>query len=42
MLDLSDTRKNEIRAAALQSVRANFSVARMCAETLDVYRTVNG
>lgn len=42
MLDLSDARKNEIRAAALQSVRTNFSVARMCAETLDVYRTMNG
>jgi len=38
ILDLSDERKNAVRAAAVESVRANFSTARMCAATLALYR----
>ena len=40
-LDLPDDRKTAIRAAALASVRANFSTERMCAETITLYRALD-
>ncbi len=40
ILDLSETRRAEVRAAALASVRANFSVARMCATTIALYESL--
>ena len=40
ILDLSAERRAQIQAAALASVRANFSVAKMCAATLALYRTL--
>ena len=39
-LDLPADRKSAICAAALASVRTNFSTARMCAETLALYRSL--
>ena len=40
ILDLSAERRAQVQAAALASVRANFSVAKMCAATLALYRTL--
>ena len=34
-------RKDAIRAAALDSVRTNFSTDRMCAETIALYRSLD-
>lgn len=41
VLDLPDDRKAAISAAALESVRTNFSTDRMCAETIDLYRSLD-
>ena len=40
VLDLPADRAAAIRAAALASVRENFSTARMCAETIALYRSL--
>ena len=40
ILDLSAERRAQVQSAALASVRANFSVAKMCAATLALYRTL--
>lgn len=40
ILDLSSERRAQVQVAALASVRANFSVAKMCASTLALYRTL--
>lgn len=40
ILDLSDDEKNRIAAAAVESVRTNFSTRKMCERTLAVYREV--
>ena len=42
ILDLPDEEKNRIAAAAVESVRANFSTPKMCERTLDVYREIAG
>ncbi len=42
VLDLPSGRAAAIRAAALDSVRANFSTERMCAETIALYRSLQG
>ena len=41
ILDLPEARKAEVRAAALASVRANYSVSKMCAATLALYRALS-
>ena len=41
VLDLPAERKAAIRAAALESVRTNFSTERMCAETIALYRSLD-
>lgn len=41
MLDLPQGRKDDIRAAALESVRRDFSVSRMCAETIALYERIH-
>ena len=41
VLDLPADRKAAIRAAALESVRTNFSTDRMCAETIALYRSLD-
>jgi len=41
MLSLPPERRAAIRAAALASVRANFSTERMCAETIALYRALD-
>ena len=41
VLDLPAERKAAIRAAALDSVRTNFSTERMCAETIALYRSLD-
>lgn len=41
ILDLAPERKAAVAAAAVESVRANFSVARMCAATLELYRELS-
>ena len=41
VLDLTAERKAAIRAAALDSVRKNFSTDRMCAETIALYRSLD-
>ena len=41
VLDLPADRKAAIRAAALDSVRTNFSTDRMCAETIALYRSLD-
>lgn len=41
ILDLPAARKADVQAAALASVRARFSVAKMCAATLDLYRALD-
>lgn len=38
MLEMSEEAKARMRAAAVESVRSNFSTARMCEETLALYR----
>ena len=42
MLSLPPERKAAMRAAALESVRTNFSTERMCAETIALYRSLDG
>ena len=37
MLEMSEERKKKMRAAAVESVRANFSTAKMCEKTLALY-----
>lgn len=39
-LDLPCSERNKICSAALESVRANFSIRRMCEETLALYRDI--
>ena len=41
ILDIPAERKTAIRAAALDSVRTNFSTDRMCAETIALYRSLD-
>ena len=41
MLEMSDEAKAKMRAAAVESVRTNFSTARMCEETLALYRELS-
>ena len=41
ILDIPAERKAAIRAAALDSVRTNFSTDRMCAETIALYRSLD-
>ena len=38
ILDMPKEKLDAIRAAAIESVRANYSVAKMCASTLALYR----
>ena len=38
ILDMTEAQKDAVRTAAVESVRANFSTAKMCAATLDLYR----
>ena len=38
ILDLPEERKKAVAQAAVESVRANFSIAKMCEETLALYR----
>ena len=40
MLEMPEEAKAKMRAAAVESVRANFSTAKMCERTLDLYREV--
>ena len=40
MLDMSAEAKSNMRAAAVESVRADFSTAKMCEKTLAIYREV--
>ena len=42
MLEMSEESKARVRTAAVESVRANFSTARMCEETLALYRELHG
>ncbi len=41
ILDMPEARKSAVRAAAVESVRANFSVAKMCAATIALYRSLH-
>ena len=41
MLEMSEERKERMRAAAVESVRANFSTAKMCEKTLALYRDLH-
>ena len=41
ILDLPEERKEEVRAAAVQSVRDNFSTRKMCEATLALYRELD-
>jgi glycosyltransferase involved in cell wall biosynthesis len=41
ILDLPEERKAEVRAAAVKSVRDNFSTAKMCAATIDLYKSLH-
>ncbi len=41
ILDLPESRKAAVRAAAVQSVRDNFSIAKMCASTIALYRELD-
>ena len=41
ILDLPEDRKAAVRTAAVQSVRENFSVAKMCASTIALYRELD-
>ena len=38
ILDMTETQKDAVRAAAVESVRANFSTAKMCSATLELYQ----
>ena len=40
ILDMPEERREEVRAAAVKSVRDNFSTAKMCEATLALYRDV--
>ena len=40
MLEMSEEEKARMRSAAVESVRANFSTAKMCEKTLALYREV--
>ncbi len=42
MLEMSEEAKSKIRAAAVESVRANFSTAKMCEKTIAIYRELHG
>lgn len=42
MLDMSAEAKAKMREAAIASVRNNFSVAKMCERTLELYRSLHG
>ena len=42
MLEMSAEAKAKMCAAAVESVRSNFSTARMCEETLALYRELHG
>ena len=42
MLDMSTEAKVKMREAAIASVRNNFSVAKMCERTLELYRSLHG
>ena len=42
ILEMPEDRKAKIRAAAVESVRANFSTAKMCERTLALYREIHG
>ena len=42
MLEMSEEAKARMRAAAVESVRANFSTAKMCERTLALYRELHG
>ena len=42
VLDLPENEKSRIASAAVESVRTSFSVERMCAKTLELYRSVCG
>ena len=42
MLDMSTEAKSKMREAAIASVRNNFSVAKMCERTLELYRSLHG
>ena len=41
ILDLPEERKAEVRAAAVKSVRDNFSTAKMCSLTIALYREIS-
>ena len=42
MLEMSAEAKAKMRAAAVESVRADFSTAKMCEKTLAIYRELHG
>ena len=42
MLEMPEEAKAKMRAAAVESVRANFSTAKMCEKTLALYRELHG
>ena len=42
MLEMPEEAKARVRAAAVESVRANFSTAKMCEKTLALYRELHG
>lgn len=42
MLEMPEEAKARMRAAAVESVRADFSTAKMCEKTLAVYREIHG
>jgi glycosyltransferase involved in cell wall biosynthesis len=42
VLEMSEDAKDRIRRAAAESIRANFSTAKMCEKTLALYRELHG
>ena len=42
MLEMSAEAKSKMRVAAVESVRADFSTAKMCEKTLAIYRELHG
>jgi len=42
MLEMSEEAKAKVRAAAVESVRNDFSTAKMCEKTLALYREIHG
>jgi glycosyltransferase involved in cell wall biosynthesis len=42
MLEMSEEAKGKMRKSAMESVRANFSTAKMCEKTLALYRELHG